>query len=146
VYLDAYRQFGHERYATVVQRTLRWVLREMAAPEGGFYSAQDADTEGEEGLFYLWTPEEIDAVLSEEDAAIAKPYWKIEPGGNFEGRTILTNRVSYEEAARRLGIKLDEVAPRIETIRGALLAARNQRVRPGRDEKIIASWNGMMIR
>jgi len=146
VYLDAYRQFGHERYATVVQRTLRWVLREMTAPEGGFYSAQDADTEGEEGLFYLWTPEEIDAVLSEEDAAIAKLYWTIEPGGNFEGRTILTNRVSYEEVARRLGIKLDEVAPRIETIRGALLAARNQRVRPGRDEKIIASWNGMMIR
>jgi uncharacterized protein YyaL (SSP411 family) len=146
VYLDGYRQLGHQRYATVVQQTLRWVLREMTAPEGGFYSTQDADTEGEEGLFYLWSPEEIDALLSEEDAKIAKLYWGIEPGGNFEGRTILTNRVTNEEIARRLGIKLDEVDKRVEAIRGALLAARDQRVRPGRDEKIIASWNGMMIR
>jgi uncharacterized protein YyaL (SSP411 family) len=146
VYLDAYRQLGHERYAAVVQETLRWVLREMTSPEGGFYSALDADTEGEEGLFYLWTPEEIDALLSEEDANIAKLYWGIEPGGNFEGRTILTNRVSNEEVARRHGIKLDEVSPRIEALRGTLLAARDERVRPGRDDKIIASWNGMMVR
>ena len=72
VYLDGYRQLGHQRYAAVVQQTLRWVLREMTSPEGGFYSTQDADTEGEEGLFYLWTPEEIDTLLSEEDAKIAK--------------------------------------------------------------------------
>ena len=146
VYLDAYRQFGHARYATVVQQTLRWVLREMTGPEGGFYSAQDADTEGEEGLFYLWTPEEIDALLSKEDASIARLYWGIEPDGNFEGRSILTNRVSEEEVARRLGIELAEVGRRVETIRGTLLAARDKRERPGRDEKVIASWNGMMIR
>jgi hypothetical protein len=146
VYLDAYRQLGHPDYAGVVRATLRWVLREMTSPEGGFYSTLDADTEGEEGRFYLWTPEEIDALLPEEDARIAKPYWGIESGGNFEGRTILTNRKSAEDVARTLGLELDDVGERIESIRSALLTARNQRVRPARDEKIIASWNGMMIR
>ena len=146
VYLDAYRQLGEPHYAGIARATLQWVLREMTAPEGGFYSTLDADTEGEEGLFYLWTPEEIDALLSEGDARIAKLYWGIEPGGNFEGRSILTNRKPDEDIARTLGIKLDDVSNRISAIREALLAARDERVKPGRDEKIIASWNGMMIR
>ncbi len=146
VYLDAYRQLGDPHYAGIVRTTLQWVLREMTAPEGGFYATLDADTEGEEGLFYLWTPEEIDALLSEADARIAKLYWGIEPGGNFEGRSILTDRKSDEDVARAIGLKLDEVSNRIPAIRGALLAARNERVKPGRDEKIIAAWNGMMIR
>jgi uncharacterized protein YyaL (SSP411 family) len=146
VYLDAYRQLGDPHYAGLARATLQWVLREMTAPEGGFYSTLDADTEGEEGLFYLWTPEEVDAVLPEEDARIAKLYWGIEPGGNFEGRSILTARVSDEDVARTLGIKLDDVSNRIPDIRNSLLNARNERVKPGRDEKIIASWNGMMIR
>lgn len=146
VYLDAYRQLGHPDYAGVVRATLRWVLREMTAPEGGFYATLDADTEGEEGLFYLWTPEEVDTVLSGDDASIAKLFWGIEPGGNFEGRTILTARKSDEAVARTLGMKLDDVANRIPVIREALLQARGARVKPGRDEKIIAAWNGMMIR
>jgi uncharacterized protein YyaL (SSP411 family) len=146
VYLDAYRQLDDPHYAGIARATLQWVLREMTAPEGGFYSTLDADTEGEEGLFYLWTPEEVDAVLPEEDARIAKLYWGIEPGGNFEGRSILTARKSDEDVARTLGIKLDDVSNRIPDIRSALLNARNERVKPGRDEKIIASWNGMMIR
>ena len=146
VYLDAYRQLGNPHYAGVARATLRWVLREMTSPDGAFYSTLDADTEGEEGLFYLWTPDEIDAVLSADDARIAKLFWGIEPGGNFEGRTILTERKSVEEVARTLGMTLDDVANRIEAIRQVLLEARDQRVRPGRDEKIIAAWNGMMIR
>jgi uncharacterized protein YyaL (SSP411 family) len=146
IYLDAYRQLDNPHYAGIARATLHWVLREMTAPEGGFYSTLDADTEGEEGLFYLWTPEEIDALLSEEDARIAKLYWGIEPGGNFEGRSILTDRKSDEEVARTAGLKLDDVSNRIPAIRERLLAARNERVKPGRDEKIIASWNGMMIR
>ncbi len=146
VYLDAYRQLDHPHYAGIARATLHWVLREMTSPEGAFYSTLDADTEGEEGLFYLWTPDELEALLSPEDARIAELYWDVEPGGNFEGRTILTERKSDEEVARALGMKLDEVSNRIPEIRQTLLAARTERVAPGRDEKVIASWNAMMIR
>lgn len=146
IYLDAYRQLDEPYYAGITRATLHWVLREMTSPEGAFYSTLDADTEGEEGRFYLWTTDEIDAILAPGDAAIAKLFWGIEPEGNFEERTILTERKTDEEVARALGLKLDDVSNRIPEIRQTLLAARAKRVAPGRDEKIIAAWNGMMIR
>ena len=126
---------GRELYRRTAEQTLDYVLREMTAESGGFYAAQDADSEGVEGKFYVWTLDEIRAALSPEDAAIAESYFGVREGGNFEGASILTITGDPEAFTDEL-----------ERIRNRLYDARSRRVWPGRDEKIITSWNGMMIR
>jgi uncharacterized protein YyaL (SSP411 family) len=127
------------------EATFAWVAREMTAPGGGGYSALDADSEGEEGKFYVWTNEEIDAVTGE-DAPMVRAYFGVEPGGNWEGRSILHVPRGLEEAATAAGVPAAAMRDSVERARGKLLAARAQRVRPARDEKILAAWNGLMLR
>ena len=129
----------------VVQETLDWVLREMTAAGGGFFSSLDADSEGHEGKFYIWSLDEIEAVLGAE-APLAIAYWDVSGAGNFEGRNILHVPNDHKVVAARLAIHVDELHARIANARHALLRARSSRVRPGCDDKTLASWNGLMVR
>ncbi|HEY2056338.1 MAG TPA: thioredoxin domain-containing protein [Solirubrobacterales bacterium] len=146
VYLHGYQVLGHGRYRRVCEETLDWLLREMRGPEGGFYSAYDADSEGEEGRFYVWTPAEIRAVLAADaagpratggradpDAILA--YYGVTEAGNFEGKNIL-HLAEGAAAAPPEGL---------DAARGALLAARAERVAPGLDDKRLCSWNALAI-
>ena len=145
-YLHGFQVLGHARYRRVCEETLDWLLREMRGPEGGFYSAYDADSEGEEGKFYVWTPAEIRAVLAEDaagpratggradpDAILA--YYGVTEAGNFEGKNIL--HLSGGAAA--------PPPPGLDAARAALLAARAERVPPGLDDKRLCSWNALAI-
>ena len=135
VYLHAYLVTGRELYRSVVEQTLDYILREMMSPEGGFYSTQDADSEGSEGKYHLWTPAEIIEVVGDSVGRAFMDYFGVTDEGNFEGRNIL-HRV--EE------IKL-EVPGNVEQAKTALMTRREQRVKPARDEKVLASWNGLML-
>lgn len=146
VYLDAHRAFGDEDYRRVVTETLDYVVREMTGSDGGFYSTQDADSEGEEGKFYVWSPEELEAILGAEDAAIVARYYGVMPGGNFEGHSILNVPRSAATVASELGISVGTLNEVVASTRPRLYAARERRVHPGRDEKALTSWNGMMVR
>jgi uncharacterized protein YyaL (SSP411 family) len=146
VYLEAYQVTGDEEYRHVVEETLGYVLREMAGPEGGFYSAQDADSEGEEGKFFIWTPREIAEVLGPEDAPLVAAYYGVTEQGNFEGRNILHLACPAEEVAQEHGVSPQKVRAAVERARQLLFAAREKRVKPGRDEKILTAWNGLMLR
>jgi uncharacterized protein YyaL (SSP411 family) len=145
LYLDAGRALNQPEFLTVGREILEYVLREMTSPEGGFYSTQDADSEGEEGKFFLWTPAEIGQVLGDDLAPIAARYFDVSDEGNFEGRNILHRTINPAQAAQMFQISEDEMVRVIETIRSGLFRARQQRIKPGRDEKILAAWNGMMI-
>ncbi|MCU7927031.1 MAG: thioredoxin domain-containing protein [Candidatus Thiodiazotropha sp. (ex Dulcina madagascariensis)] len=145
VYLGAWRLTGRERYRRVVTQTLDYVLREMTAPAGGFYSATDADSEGEEGLYFTWTPQDIDSALSQQDAELAKSLYGVLPGGNFEGRNILHLEQGLEAYAAERKLGLDALRRRLDRINDTLLQVRNRRVPPLRDDKIVTAWNGMMI-
>ena len=133
VYLHAWQVTGEPLFRAIVEETLDYVLREMTAPEGGFYSTQDADTEGEEGKFFIWTPEQIREVFNGPATRVLELYG-ITDGGNFEGRNILT--FNGNDAEREAIIRAREL----------LFEARLQRTPPGRDEKALTSWNGMMLR
>jgi uncharacterized protein len=122
----------------VCEETFRWVGREMTAPGGGFYSTLDADSEGDEGRFYLWTPDELEAHLGA-DAQRVMAYYGVEPGGNFEGRSILHVAGGAEQSD-------PETLAAVARARAVLYGVRARRVWPGRDEKILASWNGLMLR
>jgi hypothetical protein len=123
---------GDDEIRETTERTFDWVAREMTSPEGGFYASLDADSEGHEGRFYVWDDAALDAVLGA-DAAAIKQYYGVRPGGNFEGDHILH-------------VATDEPPQNLAAARTRLLAARNRRVRPARDDKIIAAWNGLMLR
>jgi uncharacterized protein YyaL (SSP411 family) len=130
----------------VTEETLDYVLREMTHPAGGFYSAQDADSEGVEGKFFVWSPEEIRAVLGDEALArAALAYWGVDDGPNFEGHSILFVPREPAEVAGTLGVSPDELAARIARARQTLYAHREKRVHPGLDDKVLASWNGLML-
>jgi hypothetical protein len=127
-------------------------MLEMTSPDGGFFSAQDADSEGVEGKYYLWTPEELATALDTEDTRLAIKVFNIKPDGNFHesakskpGGNILYISRSLEELANETGIEYDGLKKRLEQIRKRLYAARNERVRPLKDDKILTDWNGLMI-
>jgi uncharacterized protein YyaL (SSP411 family) len=140
----------------VFERTAReiitYVLRDMTSPEGGFYSAEDADSEGEEGLFYLWTTGEVEGILGKEDAAFTASVWNLETEGNYDdevrgqrtGRNIPHLARSHVEAARDLKMTEEEFEERLESVRSRLFEAREQRVHPLKDDKVLADWNGLM--
>jgi uncharacterized protein len=146
IYLEAHQATGDPFYRRVAEETLDYVLRDMTSPDGGFYSAEDADSEGEEGKFYVWTPKEIEGVLDPDDARLALRYWDVTEGGNFEGKNILNVPRPLEVVADEFGLAPEELWDRIVDIREKLLAFRAERVRPGRDEKVLAAWNGLMLR
>ncbi|MCX5837818.1 MAG: thioredoxin domain-containing protein [Deltaproteobacteria bacterium] len=150
---EAFQAGGDGEHARTAREVLEYVLRDLHAPEGGFYAAEDADSEGEEGLFYLWGMDEIRRLLGPEKARFAAEIFGLEEGGNFTdpvtgnrtGRNILHLADSEEEAAAGHGISGEALRRRLEEVRLCLLAARAGRVRPRRDEKILADWNGLMI-
>ena len=135
VYLHGWQQLGEDRWLQVLEETITYVLRDLRQPEGGFSSAEDADSEGEEGRFYVWRVEEIEEVLGPERAAAAVEWYGVTKSGNFEGANIL-HRPKRGELAR---------PPEIEAARAALFAAREQRVRPGLDDKVLTEWNALML-
>ena len=129
----------------VTQDTITWLRREMTSPSGGFYSSLDADSEGHEGKFYVWSEAEFDALL-EKDARAVKAYYGVTAGGNFEGSNILHRPFPASAAAARLGMAEEELMAAVERSRSLLYDARVKRVWPGRDDKILAGWNGLMLR
>ena len=146
LYLEAYEATGDAFYRRIATETLDYLLRDMTSPEGGFYSAEDADSEGEEGKFYVWTPAEIQAALDPEDAKLALRLWDVTEDGNFEGKNILNVPRPQEAVARELGLSMEELADRTGSIRAKLYDVREARVRPGRDDKVLAAWNGLALR
>ncbi len=146
LYLHAWQVTGNPLFKRIVEETLEYVLREMTHGDGGFYSAQDADSEGEEGKFYVWLSQEIDAVLGEELGAVARAYWGVTREGNFEGKNILNVPRVASEVASELGISEDELLEHIAEARKRLYRARSERVWPGLDDKILTSWNALMMK
>ncbi|BCU80954.1 thioredoxin domain-containing protein [Polycladomyces abyssicola] len=145
-YLEAYQATGKEIYAQVAREIFTYVLRDMTDPEGGFYSAEDADSEGEEGKFYVWTPEEIQDVLGEADGELFVECYGVTPEGNFEGKNILNLLdVSWETIATRKGMTLHELERKMSEAREKLFEVREKRVHPHKDDKVLTSWNGLMI-
>ncbi len=149
-YLEGYQVTGRDDFARVVEEILRYVRREMTSPAGGFYSATDADSRTphgkmEEGWFFTWTPDEIGAVLEAEAARLFSAYYDVTAHGNFEGRSILHVTRSVEAVARRLGVTPQQFQSSLAASRTKLYAARLERPAPLRDDKILTSWNGLMI-
>lgn len=145
-YLEAFQVTQDGFYREVVEQTLDYVLREMTQPEGGFYATQDADSEGEEGKFFTWFPSQIEELLGEEDALHFMRYYGVSPEGNFEhGQSILHVEDELEEVARFSKIPAEELVRVIDRGRKVLFSARQRRIAPDRDDKILTAWNGLMI-
>ncbi len=144
-YLHVWQVTGRDLYKRVIDETLDYVLREMTSEAGGFYSAQDADSEGVEGKFFVWTPEEIEDVLGGEAARLFGARYGVTPTGNFEGETILNVFRSVDEVARRFGKTEEEVERSLAESRQKLFEAREARIKPGLDNKVLTEWNGLMI-
>jgi uncharacterized protein YyaL (SSP411 family) len=145
-YLEGWLVTGRSDYAATARDVFAYVNRDLSGAEGGFLSAEDADSEGEEGRFYVWTPDEIATLLSKDDAALFEDHYGVTASGNFEhGASILHRVRPLEDTARRHGIPAAECQARLARARAVLLAARDRRVRPHRDDKVLAAWNGLMI-
>jgi uncharacterized protein YyaL (SSP411 family) len=145
-YFEAYQATRKERYRHVGEEILNYVLREMKSPEGGFYSTQDADSEGAEGKFYVWERDEIKEVLGKGKGTPFCAYYGVATEGNFEGGASTLNIIStLEKVSQLYGIPVADLEKLLEEGRQKLYVEREKRVRPGRDEKILTSWNGLMI-
>jgi len=144
-YVEAFLATGREAFAAVARSTLDYVLRDMSDPAGGLWSAEDADSEGEEGLFYVWSPDEIHALLGGDEAELFCRVYDVTAAGNFEGRSILHLPQPVEAVAAALGLEPEVVRRRLAAAREVLLAARGRRVRPGTDDKVLVAWNGLAI-
>jgi uncharacterized protein YyaL (SSP411 family) len=146
LYCDAWQSSGDALFARIVEQTAAWVLREMQSPEGGYYSSLDADSEHEEGKFYVWQRDEILELLNDDEYALIEPYYGLDRPANFENHAWnLRISAPLAEIARQLGLPEDRASTLLASAQKKLFAAREQRIRPGRDEKILAAWNGLMI-
>src|SRR6185436_648951 len=146
IYLYAYQQTKNPLYRQVAEETLEYIIRDMTDRTGGFYSSEDADSEGEEGKFYVWTRNEVIKALGETDGEIFCEFYDVTPQGNFEhGKSILNTPRSLEEFASGKGLDIQELERILTAGKWELSGLRKQRVRPGRDEKSLAAWNGMML-
>ncbi|MCA9054482.1 MAG: thioredoxin domain-containing protein [Planctomycetaceae bacterium] len=134
-----------DNYTRIVRETLDYVLREMTSPEGGYYSTQDADSEGEEGKFFVWFRDEVLELLGQDAGELFCQAYDVLPRGNWEGTSILNRPVSDTELCSRVQLTAEELHSALSDARKRLFAARSQRVAPGRDEKILTGWNGLMI-
>ena len=146
LYAQAAIASGDPEYARVAAETAAYVLREMQSPQGGFYSSFDADSEGHEGKFYVWTPEQARAVLTPEEFALFAPRYGLDRAANFEGRWHLHVAAPLEEVATAAGRTPAEAGALLQAARERLLRVRTQRVPPARDDKVLTSWNALMIR
>jgi len=147
LYSDAWRVTRLAQFRTVAAETAAWVMREMQSSEGGYYSSLDADSEHEEGKFYVWTPEEVRSLLTENEYAVVAPHYGLTAAPNFEQKSWhlrVTQRL--DAVADQLGINIDTCIAHRDSARAKLLAARVKRIWPGRDEKILTSWNALMIK
>jgi len=144
VYSEAYQITKDPFFENVVRKTLDYVIREMTSSEGTFFSAQDADTNGEEGQTFVWKKQEIEKILGE-DSEIFCIYYDVTDGGNFEGNTILANNINASSLAFKFGKNESEIQAIISKCSDKLLEVRNKREQPGKDDKVITSWNGLMI-
>ncbi len=145
-YVEAYQITKRPRYAEVAHDIFAYVLRDLRDAGGAFYSAEDAGKVGQEGAFYVWTPQELDELLGQETATLFNQFYHVTPGGNFEhGTTILTSPETLEAFAARFGRPVAAVHAHLDAARARVLEARNRRARPHRDDKILTDWNGLMI-
>jgi len=152
-YVETYQATRKDEYATTAREIMAYVLRDMTSPDGGFYSAEDADSEGEEGKFYVWTLDEIKQLLGEEDARIAAATYNVLPDGNFKdeatgtssGANILHLTRPLSTIASELAMPENELDERLNQIRDKLFAYREERIHPSKDDKILTDWNGLMI-
>ena len=146
LYAQAWSVTNEPLYRRIAAETAGWVMREMQSPSGGYWSSLDADSEGEEGRFYAWKREEIQKLLEPGEFAAVTAVYGLDRGPNFEGRWHLHTFMTSQQFAAQSGLDGSEVEARLASARAKLFAAREQRVRPGRDEKVLAAWNGLMIR
>jgi len=143
--LHAWQLTGHSDYLRVINETFEWLRREMTHPSGGFFSAQDADSEGEEGKFFVWSLEAIEETLSEEEARVVTTVFGVTENGNFEGHNILHRPMAPEEACRRLRMQPRKMQSALDQAMQTLFEVREQRIHPDTDDKILCEWNGLMI-
>jgi len=143
-YLEGYQATGDPFYRRIATEVLDYILREMTAPEGGFYSATDADSEGVEGKFFVWTKAEFEAALGPE-AALAAAWYDVTEMGNWEGQSIPRTPRALGDVAAEFGLDTEEATARLAAARQRLYAARLRRIPPGLDDKVLTSWNGLMI-
>ena len=146
LYAEAWAATGEPLFRRIAEETGRWVLEEMMDAEGGFYSSLDADSEGEEGSYYLWRRDQLEQALTPAKLAVIAEWYGIDGPPNFEGRWHLHAEEGLEAVAQRLDIDLEEAGWHAASAREKLLALRREQPLPGRDEKILTSWNGLMIR
>jgi hypothetical protein len=147
LYSDAWLVTRQPLFERTVRGIADWVMREMQSPEGGYYSSLDADSEHEEGRYYVWTPDGVRGLLTAEEYAVVEPHYGLDGAPNFEGREWhLRVMKPLEVIAKRLNTTAAECEARLESARVKLLAARERRVRPGRDDKTLTSWNALMVR
>lgn len=146
LYADAYELWGSERCRQVLEETGHWAIREMQSPEGGYYSSLDADSEGQEGKFYVWTREQVQALLEEDEYPLVARYFGLDQPANFEGHWHLYGATTPEALAQELNLSPRILEETLATAKQKLFAAREERIRPGRDDKILTSWNGLMIK
>jgi len=144
IYLDAYKVTKDPFFKKIAEETLNYILREMEHPDGGFYSSQDADSDGEEGRYYVWTKGEIESVLGE-DAEVVCRYYGVTEAGNFDGRNVLHIDRGIEALSREFGLSGEDIRRILDRGRSRLFAARDQRVKPFLDTKIITGWNGLVL-
>jgi len=145
IYLHLFQINKDEFFKRVALETLDYVKREMLDALGGFYSTQDADSEGEEGKFFVWTPAEVEGILGEQDAQVFDFYYDVSDDGNFEGKNILNIRFTVDDAGRALKREADDVDATLERGRKKLFEEREKRIKPHRDEKVLTAWNGLML-
>lgn len=144
LYSHAYQVFGDDKYAQAVRETITFCNRELSDNSGGFYSSLDADSEGEEGKFYVWSEEEVDQVLGT-DAELFKFYYGVSKNGNFEGHNILERKASFKELSEKFDLSESEAATIVSASKSKMMKVRDGRVRPGLDDKTLTSWNSLMI-
>ena len=144
-YLEAYQATRDQNYGRIARETLDYVLRDMTGDGGGFYSTEDADSEGVEGKFYVWTPAQLEEVLGPEAAQTFARVYDVTAAGNFEHANILNLPKTLEEQARLLGRDQHDLAAELDTSRAKLFATRETRTHPPKDDKVIVAWNGLMI-
>jgi len=145
LYGEAFQLTGNGFYRQILEETLNYVAREMLHPSGGFFSAQDADSEGEEGKYYVWSREEVAQVLGAEDARVFSDYFGVTETGNFEKANILHHRRELRPYAKTLGLTAEQLAEKLEECRRKLFQVRSRRIKPGLDDKIVCAWNGLML-
>ena len=146
IYLDAFLVTGNEFYKRIATETLDYVCREMTDASGGFYSSQDADSEGEEGKFFVWSPKEIEALLGAEDARLFCRYFDVSEFGNFEGHSILNVNEDAATVAKQMSVTVERLNEALEGGKRVLFDVREKRIKPFRDEKMLTAWNGLMLR